>query len=49
MAFWVFFIVYWLMCLWGRVQNILLLLVVYYFVELAGIYPPPYWSSCHGV
>lgn len=49
MAFWFFFLVYWLMSPWGRVQNILLLLAGYYFVGLAGIYPLLVllsWSLC---
>lgn len=49
LGFWTFFIIYWAVSPWGRIQNVMLLLAGYYIVWLAGIYPLLVllsWSTC---
>ena len=37
LIFWMFFIVYWLLAPWFKLQNVMLLLAGYFFVWLSGI------------
>lgn len=49
LGFWLFFIVYWLLAPLPKIQNIMLLIVGYYFVYLTGVYSLLVllsWSLC---
>ncbi|EOD4812908.1 MULTISPECIES: hypothetical protein [Enterobacterales] len=37
LSFWIFFIVYWLLAPWFKLQNMMLLLAGYFFVWLSGV------------
>ena len=49
LGFWMFFVIYWSVSPWGRIQNVMLLFAGYYIVWLAGVYPLLVlisWSAC---